>query len=327
MRGLQFVVSSATLAAAIALGARSASLVSQVLLIGAGVGAIVLIRRFADTLRDRVDRRFFREAYDADQILSDLASEVRTMIETRPLLETVTRRIAEALHVPRVAILLNDGGTLAVAHAIGFDAPPDVTLPASGATASRLQREPHARVASRRRRFVGADGRRRRAPRAGAAPVRAAAAAVAQPEAGRRDEPGAEAVGRAVLGPRSAAARIGRHADRPGAREQPSHGAGRPRDRRTREAPARARDRARGAGAPVPAELSAGAGARVRRLLPAGARHRRRLLRLRAARRRPARPRDRRHLGQGHSRGAAHGDAARLPARPDACAAAATSRG
>ncbi len=163
LRGLQFVVSSATLAAAIALGARSASLISQVLLIGAGVGAVVLIRRFADTLRDRVDRRFFREAYDADQILSDLASEVRTMIETRPLLETVTRRIGEALHVPRVAILLNEGGTLAVAHAIGFDEPPDVRMPASGATASRLQREPHVRVRLDERRVVGADGRRRRA--------------------------------------------------------------------------------------------------------------------------------------------------------------------
>jgi len=146
LRGLQFVVSSATLAAAIALGARSASLISQVLLIGAGVGVVVLIRRFADTLRERVDRRFFRDAYDADQILSDLASEVRTMIETRPLLETVTRRIAEALHVPRVAILLNERGTLAVAHAIGFDAPPGVTIPATGATASRLQRDPHAPV-------------------------------------------------------------------------------------------------------------------------------------------------------------------------------------
>ena len=146
LRGLQFVVSSATLAAAIALGARSVSLISQVLLVGAGVGAVVLIRRFADTLRDRVDRRFFREAYDADQILSDLASEVRTMIETRPLLETVTRRIGEALHVPRVAILLNEGGTLAVAHAIGFDERPEVQMPASGVTASRLQREPHVRV-------------------------------------------------------------------------------------------------------------------------------------------------------------------------------------
>ena len=317
LRGLQFVVSSATLAAAIALGARSASLISQVLLIGAGVGAVVLIRRFADTLRDRVDRRFFREAYDADQILSDLASEVRTMIETRPLLETVTRRIGEALHVPRVAILLNEGGTLAVAHAIGFDERPEVRMPASGVTASRLQREPHVAGAARRARVVGADGWRRRARRAGAAARGAAAAAVAQPETGRRDEPRAQAFGGTVLGHRSAAAGIGRHADRPRAREQPSHRSGRPRDRRAREAPARARDRARGAGAALSAGLSAGAGSRVRRRLPSGARDRRRLLRLRAARRRPPRHRDRRHLRQGHSSGAAHGDPACVPPRAD----------
>jgi len=40
------------------------------------------------------------------------------------------RRIGEALHVPRVAILLNEGGTLTVAHAIGFDDAPRVTIPA-----------------------------------------------------------------------------------------------------------------------------------------------------------------------------------------------------
>ena len=146
LRGLQIVVSSVTLTGAIVLVTRSASFTSQVIVVGAGLGAVVLVRRFADTLRDRVDRRFFREAYDADQILSDLAGEVRTMVETRPLLETVTRRIGEALHVPRVAILLNNGGTLALAHAIGFEAPPDVSIPADGATVSRLRREPHVRV-------------------------------------------------------------------------------------------------------------------------------------------------------------------------------------
>jgi len=146
LRGVQLVLSSATLAGAVVLGSRSASFVSQVLVIGAGLGAVVLIRRFSDTLRERVDRRFFRDAYDTDQILSDLASEVRTMVEARPLLETVTRRISEALHVPRVAILLNEGGTLALAHAIGFDEAPRVTMPASGPTAARLQRAAHAPV-------------------------------------------------------------------------------------------------------------------------------------------------------------------------------------
>jgi len=130
LRGVQLVLSSATLAGAVVLGSRSASIVSEVLVIGAGLGAVVVIRRFSDTLRERVDRRFFRDAYDAEQILSDLANEVRTMIEARPLLETVVRRIGEALHVPRVAILLNEGGTLTVAHAIGFDDAPRVTIPA-----------------------------------------------------------------------------------------------------------------------------------------------------------------------------------------------------
>jgi sigma-B regulation protein RsbU (phosphoserine phosphatase) len=90
---------------------------------------VIVIRRFSDTLRERVDRRFFRDAYDADQILSELAASVRTMIETRPLLETVTHRIAEALHVPRVAILLNDGGQLAMAYSVGFADTPAVSIP------------------------------------------------------------------------------------------------------------------------------------------------------------------------------------------------------
>ena len=121
LRALQGVVSGAILAGVLALVSRSASIVAQALLLATGFAIVLLLRRFSDTLRERVDRRFFRDAYDADQILSDLASEVRTMIEMRPLLETVARRIGEALHVPRVAILLNEGGTLAVAHAIGFD--------------------------------------------------------------------------------------------------------------------------------------------------------------------------------------------------------------
>ena len=58
--------------------------------------------------RRGVDRRFFREAYEGDAILSDLATNVRTIVETRPLLETVATRSAESLHVPRIAILLDD---------------------------------------------------------------------------------------------------------------------------------------------------------------------------------------------------------------------------
>jgi sigma-B regulation protein RsbU (phosphoserine phosphatase) len=129
LRALQLIVSSATLAGAIVLASRTDSFTGAAIFMAVGLVVVVLIRRFSETLRERVDRRFFREAYDADQILSELADTVRTMVETRPLLETVAHRIADALHVPRVAILLNDGGQLAMAYAVGFPHPPAVSIP------------------------------------------------------------------------------------------------------------------------------------------------------------------------------------------------------
>jgi len=60
-----------------------------------GIVAIVLISRFSDRLGRWVDRRFFREAYNAEQILADLATQVRTIVETQPLLRN---RVAPDLH-------------------------------------------------------------------------------------------------------------------------------------------------------------------------------------------------------------------------------------
>jgi sigma-B regulation protein RsbU (phosphoserine phosphatase) len=99
-----------------------------------GVGAIVIIRRFADRLGRWVDRRFFREAYDAERILTDLASRVRTMVETRPLLEMVAKQISTTLHVPRVAILLKSSGALTPAYAVGYADLPTVPLGDRGFT-------------------------------------------------------------------------------------------------------------------------------------------------------------------------------------------------
>jgi sigma-B regulation protein RsbU (phosphoserine phosphatase) len=91
-----------------------------------GAVAVFLIRKFALRLRTWIDRRFFREAYDAEQILSDLANKVRTIVETKPLLETVANRISQSLHVPRVAVLLNGGGgELETAYALGYSGTPE----------------------------------------------------------------------------------------------------------------------------------------------------------------------------------------------------------
>jgi sigma-B regulation protein RsbU (phosphoserine phosphatase) len=68
------------------------------------------------------------------------------MVETGPLLETVATRIAESLHVPRIAILLDGGGTFRPAYAIGFGAPPSVAITAESITVKRLRKQQHALV-------------------------------------------------------------------------------------------------------------------------------------------------------------------------------------
>jgi phosphoserine phosphatase RsbU/P len=117
---------------------------ARVAIVVGSLAAIVAITgRFAHRLQGWVDRRFFREAYEADAILSDLASRVRTIVETGPLLETVATRIAESLHVPRIAILLNQGEIFRPAFARGYPDSPDAAIPVHGPTAKRLQKQPH----------------------------------------------------------------------------------------------------------------------------------------------------------------------------------------
>lgn len=83
------------------------------------------------SLQQWLDRRFFREAYNAEVMLNELSDEVRRFTETRPLLETVARRIAETLHVTQIGLLLRRGDTFHLEQAIG--------VPADGALALTAQ--------------------------------------------------------------------------------------------------------------------------------------------------------------------------------------------
>jgi sigma-B regulation protein RsbU (phosphoserine phosphatase) len=113
--------------------------VDRVRYLALGVMFVALARRAGDGLRGFVDRRFFREAVDAERVLHDLSEEVRTIVDGGELLETVARRVSEALHAPRVAVLLARDGRLAPAHAVGYGAPPQATLAADGPVVSRLR--------------------------------------------------------------------------------------------------------------------------------------------------------------------------------------------
>jgi sigma-B regulation protein RsbU (phosphoserine phosphatase) len=104
-----------------------------------GILFVVLASRVATRAGAWIDRRFFREAVDAERLLSELSEEVRTIVEEDKLLETVARRIADALHVPKVAALLRRGQQLEVAHQLGYGAGLSATLALDGPTARRLR--------------------------------------------------------------------------------------------------------------------------------------------------------------------------------------------
>ena len=117
LRALQIVLSVMIVAALATMGA-SANPLNRILLVSAGLAIVLLIGSYAERLRHWVDRRYFREAYDAEKVLTDLARDVRTMVQTGPLLETVAQRVSDTLHVPRVAILLNAGSMLEPAYTL-----------------------------------------------------------------------------------------------------------------------------------------------------------------------------------------------------------------
>ncbi|HEY6391876.1 MAG TPA: SpoIIE family protein phosphatase [Bryobacteraceae bacterium] len=108
--------------------------------ISLGFLGIMIVRRGSEKFRGWLDRRFFREAYNAEQILNELSNQVRTMVETGPLLETVAQQISGSLHVPRIAMLVRNDGHYGPAYALGFSAPPETVFAQNGGTVEHIRR-------------------------------------------------------------------------------------------------------------------------------------------------------------------------------------------
>ncbi len=104
-----------------------------------GVAFVLLTRRLGGRLSAWTDRRFFREAYDAEQILNDLSESVRTIFDADRLLQTVTSRVSDSLHVPRLAVVLARDGNLVPVYAHGFDALPAIRFGAGAAFLERMR--------------------------------------------------------------------------------------------------------------------------------------------------------------------------------------------
>jgi phosphoserine phosphatase RsbU/P len=102
---------------------------------------IFLIRLgFNKRTQSWLDKKFFREAYDSEQVLNELSDEVRKYTESGPLLQTVAKCVAETLHVTQIGMLLRTGPKFHLAQAVGhFPGNPDaLALAANSSTIRNL---------------------------------------------------------------------------------------------------------------------------------------------------------------------------------------------
>ncbi len=151
--GLQYAVASATIAIlrvglVTVIGLTTYRLVQQsehrtegIAIFGIGALTVILLTRLARRIAAWIDKRFFREAYNAERILTDLSSSVIGIRDPRRLMETVSQRISDSLHIPRIAFLLPQGNAFQPAYALGYSgATPNVQLAAQDSAMRTLTR-------------------------------------------------------------------------------------------------------------------------------------------------------------------------------------------
>lgn len=93
------------------------------------VAAVAISGRMLDWLLSWIDRRFFREAVNAERVLTELGESVRGYVEAEPLLKRVADVVAETLHIQGVGMLLERPGGLELAYATGTPTPEELRLP------------------------------------------------------------------------------------------------------------------------------------------------------------------------------------------------------
>jgi len=115
-QGFRFVQAAAILAALIFVltGSRialidqygnRADILASIFVTVAGSALLSSVNRRVMT---SIDRRFFREAYNAELILTELGEAISTLSKTRQLVELVANKISDALHPENVTIYLDD---------------------------------------------------------------------------------------------------------------------------------------------------------------------------------------------------------------------------
>jgi sigma-B regulation protein RsbU (phosphoserine phosphatase) len=140
VRSLQLLLSGVAVWFTLAAISRNdARRVERVRAAGLGGLGVVLVTLASKRAQAWTDRRFFRDVYDAEQVLADISERLRTEVELRNVLAALTDRVGEALHVAPIAVLLADQQALRiVAHSGLKTAAAELAIDLHGPLAQRL---------------------------------------------------------------------------------------------------------------------------------------------------------------------------------------------
>ncbi|MBL8218608.1 MAG: PDZ domain-containing protein, partial [Bryobacterales bacterium] len=94
--------------------------------------ALLAVGPLIERLRVGIDRRFFREAVQAEHVLAGLAQPLRSLTDPAAVLRTVSDRVSEALHITETKVwLAGDGASPAWLNMLPGDA---MVMPVAGSS-------------------------------------------------------------------------------------------------------------------------------------------------------------------------------------------------
>ncbi|HZE71542.1 MAG TPA: GAF domain-containing SpoIIE family protein phosphatase [Pyrinomonadaceae bacterium] len=117
LAALSFALTGSRIAAIDRYGNR-ADIVASIFITIATIALLTVLNRRVKTA---IDRRFFREAYDAELILTELSEAIPTLSKTKQLVNLVADKLSDALHPENVTIFLDDDRAGAYVAALSSD--------------------------------------------------------------------------------------------------------------------------------------------------------------------------------------------------------------
>ncbi|MBV8898082.1 MAG: SpoIIE family protein phosphatase [Acidobacteriaceae bacterium] len=100
-----------------------------VVLATAILAAVFIMRRVRAQAFTAIDRKFFRDHYQSEAVLSELSENVRNIVDERELLETVSHQVSNALHVAHFSVLMNTADGFRPVYSMGLAVPERIELP------------------------------------------------------------------------------------------------------------------------------------------------------------------------------------------------------